>query len=99
MNTTAMRTIPETALPALPAELAVRGRRDDSAAGHDGPVVEAPPSTLRIVTARDDSPSSGPVASVEAAGNPATSRDIVSSDCWTRTSDPAVNSRLLYQLS
>ena len=21
------------------------------------------------------------------------------SDCWTRTSDPAVNSRLLYQLS
>jgi hypothetical protein len=22
-----------------------------------------------------------------------------SSDCWTRTSDPAVNSRLLYQLS
>ena len=25
--------------------------------------------------------------------------DRISSDCWTRTSDPAVNSRLLYQLS
>jgi hypothetical protein len=24
---------------------------------------------------------------------------LVSSDCWTRTSDPAINSRLLYQLS
>src|SRR4051794_12334528 len=24
---------------------------------------------------------------------------VLSSDCWTRTSDPAVNSRLLYQLS
>jgi transposase InsO family protein len=31
--------------------------------------------------------------------NCASSRRNLCSDCWTRTSDPAVNSRLLYQLS
>jgi integrase len=30
---------------------------------------------------------------------PGSERAAISSDCWTRTSDPAVNSRLLYQLS
>ncbi len=32
-------------------------------------------------------------------GNCATRHRILCSGCWTRTSDPAVNSRLLYQLS
>ena len=53
----------------------------------------------RIVTARDDSPVLATSAAKIEKRNVATFHDFRGSDCWTRTSDPAVNSRLLYQLS
>ena len=93
MRTAAMRTVPTAALPVLAmTQLPERLREDDSGANDV-------PSVPGIVSGRDDS---GPVrggAAREVRPNVATSHDSRGSDCWTRTSDPAVNSRLLYQLS
>lgn len=104
MRTAAMRTVPAAALPTLcGVVLADRVHRRDSK-GADA--VYAPIKTTAstevttgIVTSRDDSPPMDEPTPIEVSHKSATCREITSSDCWTRTSDPAVNSRLLYQLS
>jgi integrase len=87
MHTAAMRAIPDAALPALTAGAMASEPR------------AKPPEANRIVTGCDDSASKGGGEVLGASPNSATSAPIPGSDCWTRTSDPAVNSRLLYQLS
>jgi hypothetical protein len=57
------------------------------------------PKPAGIVTGRDDSTLRVAPGGPTALANMTTSRRIVGSGCWTRTSDPAVNSRLLYRLS
>jgi integrase len=93
MRTAAMRTVPAAALPVLALKALPERVRGDEPAANDVP---AGPG---IVSARDDSaPVRGGAARREGR-NAATSQASRSSGCWTRTSDPAVNSRLLYQLS
>jgi len=104
MRTTAMRTVPAAALPTLSGVvLADRAHRDDSNGAHAlDTAIETAASTevtTGIVTSCDDSPASDTDVAPEDRCNRAICREIVSSGCWTRTSDPAVNSRLLYQLS
>jgi hypothetical protein len=73
--------------------------RDVSAPPRDDSPANDAADRDRIVTACDDSPLlAGSAAKIEER-NVAAFHDFRGSDCWTRTSDPAVNSRLLYQLS
>ncbi len=93
MRTAAMRSIPDAAIPRLPSVARVEPPElDDSTSAE---VSDAP----GIVTARDVSLPVDEASAGAAQRNRATPRGIAGSDCWTRTSDPAVNSRLLYQLS
>ncbi len=104
MRTAAMRAVPAAALPSrLAGALAAGGHRDDSVAAH---AIHTPLKTTAstevaagIVTSRDDSPPTEDRTRTVDPRNRATAQDSFGSDCWTRTSDPAVNSRLLYQLS
>jgi len=61
-------------------------------------LVEAPKASGNV-TGRDDSRARGPRRGGATRAKRATSNEIAGSDCRTRTYDPAVNSRLLYQLS
>jgi hypothetical protein len=93
MRTAAMRMVPDAALPTLPiGALAERPRHDalPPAEGSEG---------AGIVTARDDSSAIHAPGARDERDNRTTLRPIAGSGCRTRTCDPAVNSRLLYQLS
>ena len=81
-RSTAMRHIPEAAVPRLPAV-----------------ALSEAPKAPGNVTGCDDSTARRARRGGTTRAKRATSNEIAGSDCRTRTYDPAVNSRLLYQLS
>lgn len=86
MGTIAMRRTPDAALPRLPENALVEADARDVA-----PLSDASPAP-GIVTGRDVSCSTDDGDASNERGNRATTRQIVSSGCRTRTCDPAVNS-------